>query len=241
MWIVLFSSNSLPIWMANSGKRNNPFGAETWAYSVWILLVNLGDGLVMVTWRQNVRTLFFIRVIVVEEIVVFMWSRTFWVYHVNAMPLHGPLPRYVKLRFVPTQGIPGTFSTPPWVSLVIHPPCAGGLQLQKWGYKQQVLMHGHQGWNVRYGLCHICMRYVYIYIWVLYSFYLFCCLFIIVTWWYVWCIVRASGNQEEVQACLVIWNGYLLYHATVYINQYRITNTKQSLPGVLWEMDGKMW
>ena len=29
--------------------------------------------------------------------------------------------------------------------------------------KQQVLMHGHQGWNVRHGLCHIYMRYVYIY------------------------------------------------------------------------------
>ena len=29
--------------------------------------------------------------------------------------------------------------------------------------KQQVLMHGHQGWNVRHGLCHIYMIYVYIY------------------------------------------------------------------------------
>ena len=29
--------------------------------------------------------------------------------------------------------------------------------------KQRVLMHGHQGWNVRHGLCHINMRYVYIY------------------------------------------------------------------------------
>ena len=29
-------------------------------------------------------------------------------------------------------------------------------------YKQRVLMHGHQGWNVRHGLCHIYMRYVYI-------------------------------------------------------------------------------
>ena len=29
--------------------------------------------------------------------------------------------------------------------------------------KQRVLMHGHQGWNVRRGLCHIYMRYVYIY------------------------------------------------------------------------------
>ena len=29
--------------------------------------------------------------------------------------------------------------------------------------KQRVLMHGHQGRNVRHGLCHIYMKYVYIY------------------------------------------------------------------------------
>ena len=46
-------------------------------------------------------------------------------------------------------------------------------------YKQRVLMHGHQGWNVRHGLCHIYM--IYVYIWVVDSFCLFCCLFIIVT------------------------------------------------------------
>ena len=45
--------------------------------------------------------------------------------------------------------------------------------------KQRVLMHGHQGWNVRHGLCHIYM--IYVYIWVVYSFCLFYCLFIIVT------------------------------------------------------------
>ena len=45
--------------------------------------------------------------------------------------------------------------------------------------KQRVLMHGHQGWNVRHGLCHIYM--IYVYIWVVFSFCLFCCLFIIVT------------------------------------------------------------
>ena len=45
--------------------------------------------------------------------------------------------------------------------------------------KQRVLMHGHQGWNVRHGLSHIYM--IYVYIWVVYSFCLFCCLFIIVT------------------------------------------------------------
>ena len=46
-------------------------------------------------------------------------------------------------------------------------------------YKQRVLMHGYQGWNVRHGLCHIYM--IYVYIWVVYSFCLFCCLFIVVT------------------------------------------------------------
>ena len=30
-------------------------------------------------------------------------------------------------------------------------------------HKQRVLMHRHQGWNVRQGLCHIYMRYLYIY------------------------------------------------------------------------------
>ena len=29
--------------------------------------------------------------------------------------------------------------------------------------KQRVLMHRHHGWNVRHGLCHIYMRYLYIY------------------------------------------------------------------------------
>ena len=48
-----------------------------------------------------------------------------------------------------------------------------------WRNKQRVLMHGHQGWNVRHGLCHIYM--IYVYIWVVYSFCLFCYLFIIVT------------------------------------------------------------
>ena len=46
-------------------------------------------------------------------------------------------------------------------------------------HKQRVLVHGHQGWNVRHGLCHIYM--IYVYIWVVYSLCLFCCLFIIVT------------------------------------------------------------
>ena len=83
---------------------------------------------------------------------------------------------------------------------------------------QRVLMHGHQGWNVRHCLCHIYMRYVYI--WVVYSLCFFCCLFITVTWWYVWCIEWASGNQKEVQACLVtLWlfiiSCYSLYKTTL--------------------------
>ena len=35
-------------------------------------------------------------------------------------------------------------------------------------HKQRVLMHRHQGWNVRHGLCHIYMRYIYIYIYELF-------------------------------------------------------------------------
>ena len=61
---------------------------------------------------------------------------------------------------------------------------------------------------------------IYIYIWVVYSFCLFCCLFIVVTWWYAWCIEWASGNQEEVQTCLVtlclfIISCYSLYKTTI--------------------------
>ena len=54
-----------------------------------------------------------------------------------------------------------------------------GARLSKRLDKQRVLMHGHQGWNVRHSLCHIYM--IYVYIWVVYSFCLFCCLFSIVT------------------------------------------------------------
>ena len=62
--------------------------------------------------------------------------------------------------------------------------------------------------------------YIYIYIWVVYSLCFFCCLFITVTWWYVWCIEWASGNQKEVQACLVtLWlfiiSCYSLYKTTL--------------------------
>ena len=61
---------------------------------------------------------------------------------------------------------------------------------------------------------------MYIYIWVVYSLCFFCCLFITVTLWYVWCFQWASGNQEEVQACLVtLWlfiiSCYSLYKTTL--------------------------
>ena len=55
-----------------------------------------------------------------------------------------------------------------------------------------------------------------IYIWVVYSFCLFCCLFIVVTWWYVWCIEWASGNQEEVQACLVTLCLFIISYYSLY-------------------------
>ena len=61
---------------------------------------------------------------------------------------------------------------------------------------------------------------MYIYIWVVYSLCFFCCLFITVTWWNVWCFEWASGNHEEVQACLVtLWlfiiSCYSLYKTTL--------------------------
>ena len=61
---------------------------------------------------------------------------------------------------------------------------------------------------------------IYMYIWFVYSLCFFYCLFITVTWWYVWCIEWASGNQEEVQACLVtVWlfiiSCYSLYKTTL--------------------------
>ena len=57
-------------------------------------------------------------------------------------------------------------------------------------------------------------------IWVVHSLCFFCCLFITVTWWHVWWIEWASGNQEEVQACLVtLWlfiiSCYSLYKTTL--------------------------
>ena len=107
-----------------------------------------------------------------------------------------------------------------WCQLCCHRVRTPEVVITKTSNKQRVLMHGHQGWKVRHGLCHIYMRYVYIYIWVVYSLCFFCRLFITVTWRYVWCIEWASGNQEEVQACLVtVWlfiiSCYSLYKTTL--------------------------
>ena len=71
--------------------------------------------------------------------------------------------------------------------------------------KQRVLMHRHQGLNVRHGLCHIYMRYLYIYE----LFIAFVCFVVCSLLWrdgiyVVYCV--ASGKQEKVQACLVtLW------------------------------------
>ena len=62
-------------------------------------------------------------------------------------------------------------------------------------YKQRVLMHGHQGWNVRHGLCHIYM--IYVYIWVVYSFCLFC-----------WSLVNAYSQCNDTYVHKV-WRWYL--------------------------------
>ena len=101
--------------------------------------------------------------------------------------------------------------SPSWVS------CLTYIWMRGWeeSYHQAT---GLDAWASRVK-CHIYMRYVYIYIWVVYSLCFFCCLFITVTWWYVWCFEWASGNQEEVQACLVtLWlfiiSCYSLYKTT---------------------------
>ena len=80
-----------------------------------------------------------------------------------------PMGVFIKRPSTHTADIAGRLTQQ---QLWLHP----WLQLHD---KQRVLMHGHQGWNVRHGLCHIYM--IYVYIWVVNSICLFCCLFIIVT------------------------------------------------------------
>ena len=50
-----------------------------------------------------------------------------------------------------------------WPMLCPHPTSLAGTTNSKKKHKQRVLMHRHQGWNVRHGLGHIYMRYLYIY------------------------------------------------------------------------------
>ena len=79
----------------------------------------------------------------------------------------------------PDSKVHGANMGPIWGRQNPGGPHVGPMNFVIWGTKQRVLMHGHQGWNVRHGLCHIYM--IYVYIWVVHSFCLFCCLFIIVT------------------------------------------------------------
>ena len=72
--------------------------------------------------------------------------------------------------------------------------------------KQRVLMQGHQGWNVRHGLCHIYM--IYVYIWIVYSFCLFCCLFIIVTTQFV-ALYKPCKPKGGGWGCEVSFGGHL--------------------------------
>ena len=58
-------------------------------------------------------------------------------------------------------------------------------------YKQRVLMHRHQGLNVRHGLCHIYMRYLYIYE----LFIAFVCF--VVTWWYICGVLCGKWQARE--------------------------------------------
>ena len=62
-------------------------------------------------------------------------------------------------------------------------------------YKQRVLMHRHQGLNVRHGLCHIYMRYLYIYelfIAFVLLFVHYCNVMV-----YMWCIVWQVASKRK--------------------------------------------
>ena len=94
----------------------------------------------------------------------------------------------ISLMFAPKSSVPALVQIMAWFlpgdkplsePAMIRLPTHICVIRPQWVNKQRVLMHGHQGWNVRHGLCHIYM--IYVYVWVVYSFRLFCCLFIIVT------------------------------------------------------------
>ena len=86
----------------------------------------------------------------------------------------------------------------------------------RWMNKQRVLMHGHQGWNVRHGLCHIYM--IYVYIWVVYSFCLFCCLFIIVTTQFVALYKPCKPKPKLQLLCPPELDRHLTLCLTKYLN-----------------------
>ena len=138
-----------------------------------------------------------------------------------AFPVYGPVAAFKSLRFalfvciclvqIYMDWVPGFLHTcfmfTKFVQLCLHLWQATGLDAWASRVKCPARFVSH--------LHEIC-----IYIWVVYSLCFFCCLFITVTWWYVWCIEWASGNQEEVQACLVtLWlfiiSCYSLYKTTL--------------------------
>ena len=76
--------------------------------------------------------------------------------------------RYILINWFMSNPVPnddmGCSSLCRWVYKVVIKSVDA--QRQVWFnrvYKQWVLMHRHQGWNVQHGLCHIYMRYLYIY------------------------------------------------------------------------------
>ena len=102
-----------------------------------------------------------------------------------------------------------------WWPFYHSSPCAEYtmiLSLKKCTAQATGLMHRHQGWNhpARF-VSHLHEIFIYK---VVYSFCLFYCLFIIVTWWYMWCIVCQVAAKEITMFGNLMF--YLLYHATVY-------------------------
>ena len=81
-------------------------------------------------------------------------------YHLLRQPqvfvaLSAPNMTYSKTLVRPNLSINGR--------LITHCMYIHGVQCRTCDNKQRVLMHRHQGLNVRHGLCHIYMRYLYIY------------------------------------------------------------------------------
>ena len=94
------------------------------------------------------------------------------------------------------------------------------IAIQIW-HKQRVLMHGHQGWNVRHSLCHIYMRYVYIYeLFIAFVFLLFvhyCNLMV--------CVVHWVGKWRSRGSTGMFGNLMAIYHIMLQFiqNHYKST------------------